>query len=162
MTLTPIAVVLGLLLVSQAPVPRFEDYPVVERFDGAPVPVDLSSSPRARTFRTRLRTGAAHGPNFAGHYTVVTWRAGTPYGAMLAIVDARNGHVVFGPDMMFGAEYRLESQLLILDPPDQVRHYFEADSTDPLRNAAQTRYYRWDGSHLVPLDSALVYPRDPM
>ena len=47
--------------------PRFEDYPVRERFTGRPAPVDLSSDPRARRYRTVLREGARKGPNFAGH-----------------------------------------------------------------------------------------------
>ena len=149
---------LGLLLLPQGSLPRFEEYPVHEHFTASPAPVAVVHDPQARKFRTRLRAGAAKGPNFAGHYTVVTWRAGFPYGAMLAIVDATNGQVAFGPDIMFSAQYRLDSSLLIVDPPERVRAFFDKNPADPLRHAAQTVYYHWDGRRLIPLDSALVYP----
>ena len=57
--------------------PRSEDYPVLksEMYKGKPAPVMLYSK-RARLYRTVLREGAKEGPNFAGHYTIVTWGAG--------------------------------------------------------------------------------------
>jgi len=76
---------------------------------------------------------------------------------MLAIVDAKTGKVYFGPDLMFSAEYRLDSSLLIVDPPDRVRAFFDTDTTDRLRYAATTFYYWWDGHRLIPVDSIPVY-----
>ncbi|MEQ9000127.1 MAG: hypothetical protein RID53_26900 [Coleofasciculus sp. B1-GNL1-01] len=38
--------------------PDFNDYPATESFSGNPAPVDLSSDPDARRFRTVLREGA--------------------------------------------------------------------------------------------------------
>jgi hypothetical protein len=149
----------AVLLALQDGPPRFEDYLVHESYRGRPVPVILTSHPDARLYRTRLRNGARQGPNFAGRFTVVTWRAGFPYGVMLAVVSAETGKVTFGPDLMFGADYRLDSSLLIADPPERVRAYFETDTTDNLRFAATTIYYKWDGERFVPLDSIPVYPQ---
>lgn len=72
--------------------PRFEDYAVPPRFKGRPANVNLRSHREARQWRTRLREGAKEGPNFADHFTVVTWGCGTDCVA-IAVVDARNGNV---------------------------------------------------------------------
>ena len=87
----------------QRRLPRSEDYPVPkgERFTGRPAPVALSSK-RARMYRTVLREGAKGGPNFAGHYTIVTWGAGLATFSM-AVVDARTGRVYFPPFEEVGA-----------------------------------------------------------
>jgi len=77
--------------------PRSEDYPVPksEMYKGKPVPVMLRSK-RARWYRTALREGAKEGPNFAGHYTIVTWGAGLGVFS-LAVVDAKTGEIYFPP-----------------------------------------------------------------
>src|SRR5258708_1266359 len=71
--------------------PRSEDYPVpkCEMHEGRPAPVLLDSK-RARSYRTVLREGAKKGPNFAGHYTIVSWGAGLGVFSM-AVVDAKTG-----------------------------------------------------------------------
>ena len=115
--------------------PRFDDFPVVEEFHGKPARVDLSSHPKARTFRTRLRDGARKGPNFAGHYALVGWGCGNECGGSL-IVDLRTGKVYgladpssewpSGPavpvkrevlEFSRGVNFGLTSELIIVDPP---------------------------------------------
>ncbi len=112
-----------------ADAPRFADYPATPVWRGQPAVPDVRSEPRSRLFRTMLRRGAAEGPNFAGHYTIVSWGCGSGC-AGYAIVDARSGRV-FHPenfqsnvvyntdDAIFadGAEavrFRLDSRLLIV------------------------------------------------
>nr|MBA4160030.1 hypothetical protein [Gemmatimonadota bacterium] len=120
--------------------PRFEDYPTgkVQGIE-KPAPVDLSSHPDARQFRTALSRGAAEGPNFAGHYTVVSWGCGTMC-QQLRIVDARTGRVHEGPISLLGVEYRLDSRLLVVNPPQAVR-----ENPCP---ACETSYYVWNGEGL--------------
>jgi hypothetical protein len=88
-----------------------------------PAPVRLGSRD-ARTFRTFLGDGAKKGPNFAGHFTVVTWGCGTAC-LRLAIVDARSGRVSFPPQLQPNSyqmvtdesepfQYRRDSDLLIV------------------------------------------------
>lgn len=114
-----------------ADAPRFEQYPVKAAFRGVPAKPDVRSHPRSRLFRTMIRRGAQEGPNFAGHYTLVTWGCGT--GCVgVAIVDAVSGKV-FHPanldtaqfmnidDSLWGSaendgfiKYRRNSKLLIV------------------------------------------------
>lgn len=107
--------------------PRFSDYPVTERFTGKPAPVNFKDR-NARALRTVLREGAKGGPNFAGHYTVVSWGCGMGT-FTLAVVDARTGRVYFPPfDCVSGnlhglpegldkgdnPAFRIDSKLLII------------------------------------------------
>lgn len=72
-------------------------------------------------FRTRLREGAAKGPNFAGHYTLVMWGCGAAC-QMVAVVDAGDGQVSFAPfTTSEGASYRLDSRLFIANPPEKLK-----------------------------------------
>jgi hypothetical protein len=71
--------------------PRFEEYPVTDIFHGIPAAPKLTT-PMERLYRTRIREGVTKGigvmkegieqagPNFAGHYIVVTWGCGSPCG----------------------------------------------------------------------------------
>ena len=75
--------------------PRFEDYPTTEIFKGPPAPPKLRR-PADRLFRTRIREGAARGPNFAGHFTVADWGCGMGC-VSIAVVDAKDGTVYAAP-----------------------------------------------------------------
>lgn len=87
----------------QAPLPRFEDYPVTKVFTGIPA-APILDTPEKRMFRTRIRDGVAKGvgvtregveqpgPNLAGHYIIVEWAFGSP-GVMMAMVDAVSGRI---------------------------------------------------------------------
>jgi len=128
---------------SGEPTLRFQDYPVKELYNGKPVPSVLTK-PEERKFRTVIRNGVAKGwgaedgvtgkeltgpgPNFAGHYTIITWGCGSPC-LMAAIVDLKTGRV-YPPPFHHGSghsyfqvpwafpmepplEYRLNSRLLV-------------------------------------------------
>lgn len=74
--------------------PRLEPYPATKAFLGQIAPADVKTQPQARMFRTRISEGAKTGPNFAGHFTVVSWGCGE--GCVgLAVVDANSGKVYF-------------------------------------------------------------------
>lgn len=100
----------GGALAQESRPPRFEDYPVQKRFTGKPAPVKISH-PRARQFRTMIRTQARNEPNFAGHYTLATWGCGSGCRGF-AVVDARTGKVYFNP-----------RALMVMTPP-----YLEEDT----------------------------------
>ncbi len=76
--------------------PPFEDYPAAAEPVAAPKGPKLSS-PMGRRYRTLLRRGAAEGPNFNGHYRVVTWGCGTNC-LDWAIVDLEKGNTWFPED----------------------------------------------------------------
>lgn len=135
----------------QEKLPRYEDFPVSKIFRGKPARPLLARNPQARNFRTRLKEGALKGPNFAGHYTIVTWGCGSGC-QQLAIIDAQTGRVYFPkalstaiysmmttPDEA-GLKYRLNSKLLVLVGwPNE-----DADT----ENLAGTFYYKWEKNDL--------------
>lgn len=120
-------------------------YPATERFQGKPAAVNLASHKDARTFRTRLREGAATGPNFAGHMTVILWGCGTSC-QQVALVDARNGRVYFGPEASAGAKHRIDSRLLVINAPEDVK---EAYGDDPPDWAGKPEYLLWEKGKLT-------------
>ena len=87
----------------------FKDYPEKGTFDGPPAEPRLTTT-WAQRYRTRIRLGAASregfrrgfeyieepGPNFAGHYRVVTWGCGSGC-LMMVVVDLRTGTVYRPP-----------------------------------------------------------------
>jgi len=88
--------------------PRFEDYPVDNIFQGTPVAPKIVT-PLERLYRTRIREGVQKGwgvdregkedvpgPNFAGRYIVIRWGCGSPC-IMMVVVDASTGNVLPPP-----------------------------------------------------------------
>ena len=133
--------------------PVFESYPATPTKD-KPHVVDLSSHPRARRYRTMLRTQAQEGANFAGHYTIAGWGCGIAC-LEFAIVDASTGKVYFPPQIktvtadhvgptptepeptFFALRYRENSRLLIV---------IGALNDDPSMEGIA--YYHWTGKSL--------------
>jgi hypothetical protein len=96
---------------------------------------------------TAIRKGVKQGPNFAGHYVLVSWGCGTSCAAYV-IVDAISGGIYEPPELskgvelsMGGPEYRLDSRLLILAdcPEPRVYGYKDCDK----------KFYKWDADHFV-------------
>ena len=138
--MTRVALVLVTLLAATVAAdgpPRFEDYPVHETFRGTPVAPVLSTR-AARNFRTELRRQAATGPDFAGHFTVATWKCGCCCNTV-AVIDAISGEVRFAPfafEDAFengkivcdrGSDHKIDSELFVVGGKvgDEVgRHYY--------------------------------------
>jgi hypothetical protein len=126
--------------------PGYADYPVKERFSGRPAAPDLKSNPDAKQFASVLKEGAAKGPDFAGHYTVVMWGCGAGCQSFV-IVDAKTGSIYTSPfSSEAGVCYRLDSALFIVDP---IREDVLVDGTVPAR--MKTTYYAWDGEKMNPV-----------
>jgi hypothetical protein len=119
-------------------------YPAGAPYKGKPAAVDLFSHKDARTYRTVLREKAQEGPNFAGHMTVVEIGCGSSC-VMVLLVDARDGRVHLGPDVFptIGVEYRLDSRLLVTNPPEAVSKY------EGPAYRSQTAYYLWSNGRLT-------------
>ncbi len=129
---------------SAPPAAPFAAAPVAAGFAGAPAPVDFDSHPLAGRFRSALTEGAARGPNFAGDYTVVSWGCGTMCQQFM-IIDARTGEVFDGRTAALGVEHRLDSRLLVLNPPER-----QAEAQCAEAHCA-TQYLIWDGERLEPV-----------
>jgi hypothetical protein len=106
--------------------PRFEDFPVAEKWNQAPALVKLTT-PSDRMFRTRLTNAAKVPPNFAGHYSIAIWGCGSNC-ISGAVVDLQTGTVMSPPLATSaahfsicqsayensGVDYRLDSRLMIV------------------------------------------------
>ena len=94
--------------------PGFQEFAVADTDTGQPAPLRLDSHD-ARLYRTVLRRGAAAGPNFAGHLTVVLWTHGTFVN--VAVIDARTGHVypIQFSEYPVGPMFRRNSSLFVAD-----------------------------------------------
>ena len=135
-------------------VPRFEDFPVTEKFAGKPAPVKLLTA-EARRYRMVIREGAREGPNFAGHFTIVTWGCGAGC-VQFAIVDARTG-LVYSPRFYVAARTHFDEET---DQPDEPLQ-FRIDSKllivsgSPNEKNDGMYYYSWDGKRLALIKSAV-------
>ena len=132
--------------VGQGSAPSFSQYRTTEAaYKGVPVEPVLKTA-EDRRFRTMIRTGAAHGPNFAGHFTVVEWGCGGGC-VSLVVVDAATGEIHRAPfkslawqlgkyegkyksndDKFEQLAYKLDSRLLVargcLDDSEKCASYF--------------------------------------
>lgn len=103
----------------------YASFPVLGSFNGSPVAARIKGE-RQHRFRSAIQDGAKSGPNFAGHYTFVSWGCGTSCSSYV-IVDAVDGKVFepktsivgFGngsdlPDGV-GVFFRLDSRLLAIN-----------------------------------------------
>jgi len=156
---------------------RFDAYRVDQAFSGRPVEVDLSSHPDARTYRTRLRKGARAGPNFAGHYALVEWGAGSSVG-VFAIVDLTNGRVFIptrgvdmsaAPDVAFASlwvnEFLTEAESgggFVLFRPDSrlLVVQGEAEGLEGNTSLYDLGFYEWKGDRLRLVRSLHGQPRE--
>lgn len=118
-------------------IPSFQQYSVSDYFQGMPAAIDLTSHPDSARFAGQLRAKLDQGPNFAGHYRLVSWGCGTHCTALM-LVDLRSGAVHDGVVAELGLHFRVDSALLIVNP--RPEEYFEIGEVPPW---AATRYYRW-------------------
>jgi len=75
----------------QNPLPTFDQFTVIDFFTGSPAKPILSTRAHRR-FQSMIRSGAAKGPNFAGHYTIAIWGCGASCISGV-VVDAKSGAV---------------------------------------------------------------------
>ena len=123
-------------------VPTFETYLLSEKaiFKGPPADIDLTSYKGARTFRTKLREGAKQGPNYAGHYTVVTIGCGTQC-QQNWVIEARTGKILDRFFSIIGIAYQLNSLLLVVNPPDpHLKNALAKHPEHPFWGTVETTY----------------------
>lgn len=113
--------------------PTFDAYPVEEVWSGQPAAVDVESTGPWRPFRSNLRRAQAKGPNFAGRFTLVHWNCGLRC-TQVVLLDTTTGKPVGDLEAQTGVRFRLDSELLVANPPESIpagdKH-------------TKTRYYRF-------------------
>jgi hypothetical protein len=126
--------------------PRFEDFAVTDTSLGQPrlAGVVFASADYGAMYGTRLRQGAAEGPNFAGHYTMVTWGCGTGC-QVAAVVDARTGRLSEQTLLTAGGlQFRRDSRLLYADAPMPEQPADCASCGTPA-------FYEWRDGRILPV-----------
>lgn len=112
--------------------PSFQQYSVAQIYRGKPA-APVFRTKEELEFRTRIRQGAAKGPNFAGHYAIVEWGGGTGTGHFV-VVDVKTGEIYFhadpnkGIEFLFSVKSRLMAINAYMGPPDAetcVRSFWE-------------------------------------
>lgn len=144
--------------------PSFDDFPVRHMYSGKPASAKIIGN-RARMYRTRIREGAAKGPNFAGRYTIVRWGCGSDC-QQFAIVDAASGQI-FSPREILQIESCCFTGLDSLSTEETIQ--FRKDSrlliTVGLRFVGEKNeqlgkfYYEWRGNRLRLLRSIRRQPK---
>ena len=110
----------------------FDDYKVSRIDHKRHAELNLNSNKFARNFRTRLREGySADTANFAGHYTFVYWGCGSPCQSSL-LIDRQTGKVYDSPCASLGYDFRVDSRMLIVNPPDTNGFYDDCFYCKPI------------------------------
>ena len=134
----------------------YEHYQEKKIFKGKPAKPNLATHKEARRYRTVIREQSKAGPNFAGHYTIISIGCGTSC-VHIAVVDAKTGHIYF-PQILHnvfwagwwqeeaGPVFKLSSRLIIV--------YGQANREDAPYGIS---YFEWTGSefkllHFEPRD----------
>lgn len=86
-------------------------------------------------YRTRLREAAVRPADFADHYVMAEWGCGAPC-AVHRLIDLKTGRIYNAPGATRGFEYRIDSALVIQDPPDGFPAYYHAP----------VKYWLWNGA----------------
>ncbi|HUX80130.1 MAG TPA: hypothetical protein VMW10_10370 [Alphaproteobacteria bacterium] len=122
--------------------PDFSTYPVseIDVLKEKPAPVDLSSHKGAKTYKSKLQEGAEKGPNFAGHYTVVSIGCGTQCQENW-VIDAKTGKILDKFPSIVGTKQQVDSTLLIVNPADpELKKAYEEHPEQPLLGEMNTTY----------------------
>ena len=136
--------------------PQFSDYPAGPLHRGRVAPLDVTSSPNARLYRTATREHMARGVNFAGRYVVATWGCGTECVAG-HIVDARTGRAV--KDLPFATPYmtfQMDSRLIAVMTPADILVMFPADEDEAVPSRYESSYWVWERGALRHLGSLVA------
>ncbi len=116
--------------------PVYSDYRVAQIYRGKPARRVFKTKEELE-FRTRIRQGTASGPNFAGHYAVIQWGAGTGTGHFV-IVDVKTGEIFFhaDPNRGIGFLFNQNSRLMVID------------GCEPLGEPCVRSFWEWTGREM--------------
>ena len=98
-------------------IPDPKQYPVETIFKGTPA-VPILDTKHARYYQTRILEGAKAGPNFAGHYTVVSWGCGMA-SFDFVVIDTITGKVYSSPErcITYSIAYDLPIEDVLMGHP---------------------------------------------
>lgn len=105
---------------------KFEQFPVNKIGNKNPgLKLNTKQSSFSKRFKTMINQSFEKEPiNFAGKYVLNYWGCGSPCQVGIAI-NAENGKLIELPSAGGGYEYRKDSRLLVLNPPDSLDYYIK-------------------------------------
>jgi hypothetical protein len=105
------------------PKTTFKDYPVSKKFSGQiPKNLNFSTCKYGKSYKTASRQAADKGADFAGHYAFARMGCGTNC-QVSTIIDLTTGKVYAGPVASGGYDFKLDSKMIIVNPPDSSGLY---------------------------------------
>ena len=110
----------------------FNDFPAIKHSIIKNISLDLKSLKEANEFRTRLKEAFKTDKiNFAGHYTFVFWGCGSPCKISM-IIDRLTGKIYESPTSSLGYEFKPDSRMLIVNPPNENGFYDDCIYCKPI------------------------------
>lgn len=110
------------VLLKFEPYISFQDFKV--EIENVKAKLDLNSHELGKKFRTAIRNDYDNPESlFAGHYTFAKWGCGSPC-QMNVLIDRRNGKIYDAPESSVGSEFRKDSRMLIINPPEEENYYY--------------------------------------
>jgi hypothetical protein len=110
------------VLIKFEPYITFDDFKV--SIEKVKAKLDLNSHELGRQFRTAIRESYNDTENlFAGHYIFATWGCGSPC-QMNVLIDRRTGKIYDAPDSSVGSEFKKDSRMLIINPPEENNYFY--------------------------------------
>jgi hypothetical protein len=110
------------VLIKFEPYITFDDFKV--SIENIKAKLDLNSHELGRQFRTAIRESYNDSENlFAGHYIFATWGCGSPC-QMNVLIDRRTGKIYDAPNSSVGSEFKKDSRMLIINPPEEGNYYY--------------------------------------
>jgi hypothetical protein len=127
------------------PKKSFKDFIVTEKFNGLPPKqLNFSFCKYGKLYQTASRQSADNGADFAGHYAFARMGCGTSC-QVSTIIDLKTGNVYAGPEATGGYDYKLDSRILIVNPPDSNGLYQPCSYCTP-------ELYLWTGNSFKRLE----------
>lgn len=127
------------------PKKTFEDYPVRDVYTGAvPAKLNFSTCSWGKEYKTMTQFGVDKGVRFAGYYAFAAWRCGSNC-QLCSVIDMRNGNVYAGPEAGNGYDFRIDSKILSVNPPDS------SGLIDPCAYCTPEQYL-WTGTSFIRLE----------
>jgi hypothetical protein len=109
----------------------------VDTFSVKRVHINFATNKTARRFRSAIKWSIDNfGMNFGGHYNLARWGCGTSCQTGV-ITDLITGHVYDLPPATGDYEFRRNSILLVVNPPDSTGYYDNCSYCIP-------ELYRWN------------------
>lgn len=103
---------------------------------------------------TTLQDQYNQGPNFAGHYTIVSLGCGDDCQA-LWIFNSKTGDLISHIMSHYGSQYSLSSKLLVVNVPSaEAKGYYNISRSSPYWENLQTEYYVIEENRLRPIFKA--------